>query len=242
MRFNGVDILSLHPTISIAKEIPPGMPERELRTIAGKLGEKLVGVDLAQSEYVVRVNIAAKSRHEAWRVRALLAAWAMSSGEETAPLEPTHWPQVAYNAVVKSIDPPEFVFSHGVVEIVFALPDPVPYEQIPSIAAGDRLAVMEIGGCGEVDPVITYTPDADTDSLWVMLDGFIFLSIKGAIPKGAEVVIDMAEGSLLINGEHAESLIDYTETNWHPGFSPGTHKLSADAKGTIQARWHNKWA
>lgn len=242
MQFNGVELLHVHPSISINKEIPPGAPARELRTIANKRGEILAGVDLTQDEYVVRVNIAGKTRREAWQVRALLAAWATSSGEHTAPLVPTHWPQVAYNAVLKSIEPAEFVFGHGTVEVVFALLDPVPYEQIPSTARGTTTATMDIGGAGEAQPEISFVPASTVEGLRLTLDGKTFFTIKASLPAGVAVSIDTAEGALLIDGKHAEARIDYTATNWHPGFTPGVHSLEASTAGTIQARWHNRWA
>lgn len=242
MQFNGVDLLSVHPSISINKEIPPGAPARELRTIANKRGEILAGVDLTQGEYVVRVNIAGKTRREAWQVRALLAAWATSSGEKTAPLVPTHWPQVAYNAVLKSIEPAEFVFGHGTVEVVFALLDPVPYEQAISTAGGTTTATMDISGAGEVQPEISFVPASPVENLKLTLDGNTFFAIKGSLPARAAVAINMAEGALIIDGEHAEARIDYTATNWHPGFTPGAHTMAASTTGSLQARWHNKWA
>lgn len=242
MRYNGVDILSVHPAISINKEIPPGMAARNIRTISGKRGDKVAGVDLQQDEYVMRVNIAAKSRQEAWRVRALLAAWATSSGEQTALLEPTHWPRVAYNAIVKAIEPPEFVFSHATVEVIFTLPDPVPFEQIVSIAQGTTTAHMEIGGALAAEPVVTYTPANTVEGLEVLLDSNAFFAINGQISAGTEIIIDTVEGGLLIGGEHQEKRINYSKTDWRPGFTPGLHTLQASAEGTLQARWHNRWA
>lgn len=138
MRFNGVDICSVHRAISVAKEIPPGMPERSVETVSGREGETLAGTVVKRGEYTVRVNIAGKSRAEAWRVRALLAAWAGSSGETTAELEPTHWPGMAYEAIVGGISPPEFTFGFAVVEITFVLPRPFAHEKMTSRANGNR--------------------------------------------------------------------------------------------------------
>lgn len=242
MQYNHVDLLSVHPAISINKEIPPGMPARELRTIASKHGAKLAGVDLVEDEYVLRVNIAGKNKQEAWQVRTLLAAWATSSGEQTAPLVPTHWPQVAYNAIVKSIKPPEFIFGHGTVEIVFALTDPVPYEQTASTAEGVVQAVVNIGGTDRARPVITYTPGITARNFQLTLDGKTFFAIKDQVVEGEPITIDMGEGSLLINGRHAEERIIYTSTDWHPGFTPGSHTVRANVTGEMQVRWHNRWA
>lgn len=242
MRFNDVDLLSIHPKISISKEIPPGMPARELRTIATREGERLAGLDLQQDEYIVRVNIAAKNKPMAWEVRAALAAWAMSSGDQLALLEPTHWPGVAYDAIAKSIDPPEFVFGFAVVEVAFALPEPVAHDIMQTAAKGTTSAVLDIGGSMDTRPVITCKPAASTTGLQLTLDGKQFLAIQGEIPAGTEVQVDMSTGALLIGGEHEEKRVIYTDSNWRPGFVPGRHILSSSAESEIEARWYNRWA
>ena len=89
MRFCGVELAQVHPAIRIAKEIPPGMQEREIETIAGSEGETAAGYTVRRGEYTVRVGIACRTRLEAWRVRALLAAWATASGQ---PQWRTWWP------------------------------------------------------------------------------------------------------------------------------------------------------
>lgn len=243
MRFNGVDLLSLHPAISIAKEIPPGMPERELRTVARRQGEKIAGVNIKRSDYVVRVNVAAKTWEEAWALRAMVAQWATSSGGKAAELEPTHWPQVVYDAIAAIIDPPEFVFHQGVMEVTFALPDGYAREQIPSIAHGSGGATMEIGGSAETAPVITFTLAANAQHLEMTLDDKTFFALKD-LKAGDVVVIDMTKeaGRVTINGVDSLDRIDYTKTDWLPGFAPGLHTLAASAAGTLEVRWHNRWA
>lgn len=243
MRFNGVDLLSLHPAISIAKEIPPGMPERELRTVERRRGEKIAGVNVKRSDYVVRVNIAAKTWEEAWALRAMVAQWATSSGDATAELEPTHWPQVVYDAIAAIIDPPEFVFHQGVMEVTFALPDGYAREQIPNIVRGNDRVKMDIGGSAETAPVITYTLSANAQRLEITLDGKTFFVLKD-LKAGDVVVIDMTKeaGRVTINGEDGLSRIDYTQTDWLPGFVPGLHTVEASAAGTLEMRWHNRWA
>lgn len=242
MRFNGVDIKSVHDAVSIKKEIPPGMPARDLRMIERARGELLAGVETKQDEYIVEVNIAGKNKQMAWEVRKLLAAWATSSGKETARLEPTHWPGVAYDAIVKAIDPPRFTFGFGVVDVIFALPEPVAYEIIPSFAAGSGSITLAIGGSWAAEPVVTFTADQDSDGVRLTVDGARFLAIKGAIETGDVIEADVKEGTLTINGEHAEERIIYTDTDWQADFSPGEKVLASNAGGQLGARWHNRWA
>ena len=64
MRFCGVDLRSVHPALSIEKEYPPGMPDRDVYTIAGTDGETVVGYAVTQGEYKVNVNIAARRRED----------------------------------------------------------------------------------------------------------------------------------------------------------------------------------
>lgn len=242
MRFNGIDIKSVHHAISIKKEIPPGMPARDLRTIARERGELLTGVETKQDEYLLQVNVAGKNKLMAWEVRKLLAAWATSSGNQTARLEPTHWPGVAYDAIAKSIEPPKFTFGFGVIEVAFALPEPVAYELIPSIARGSAGAVMDIGGSWKAEPVVTFTAGAAASGLKLQLNGARFLAVKGDIAAGDVIVADVKEGGLTINGKHAEERIIYTDTDWLADFGPGVKKLTSSAAGTVEARWNNRWA
>lgn len=242
MRFNGVDIKSVHKAISINKEIPPGMPARDLRTVLSARGEILTDVEHKQAEYTIKVNIAGRDKLMAWDVRKLLAAWATSSGNKTAILEPTHWPGIAYDAIAKTIEPPEFVFGFATLKVTFALLEPVAYELIPSIAKGNRETTMHIGGSWRTEPQIIFTASAAADGMTLKLDGNRFLKIKGSIAAGDVITADTKEGGLTINGKHAESRIDYTGTEWRPGFDPGIHKLTASAAGTVEARWSNRWA
>ena len=117
-----MDLCGVHPALSIEKEYPPGMPDRDVYTIAGRDGETAVGYAVVQGEYKVNVNIAARRREEGWRIRGLLAAWAMASGQDTGEIEPTHWPGVAYDGIVKSISTPECVFGFAKVEVIFLVP------------------------------------------------------------------------------------------------------------------------
>lgn len=128
MKYNGIDPRTLHPGISIAKEIPPGTIASQLETLAGSTGEIIAGRTIKQAEYIVRVNIAGKSIGEAWKIRALLAGWARADDEKPRELIPTHWPEVHYDAILKEISPPEFVFGFGVIDVVFTIPRPVAVE------------------------------------------------------------------------------------------------------------------
>lgn len=242
MIYNGVDLMSVHPRISIAKEIPPGMAPRTVRTIPTQYGEILAGVDIEQDEYIVRVNIGARRRAEAWEARAALAAWATSAGGNAAQLVPTHWPQVAYDAVASRIDPPEFRFGFGTVDVTFVLPTPTAYELRTKRAAGDGYVLIDVGGSADAEPSITVTAAADSDGMLLTLDNETFWQISGQISTGDVIEISMQQGSLIINGEHAEQRIVYTATRWRPGFSPGRHAIVSSVAGRVEATWHNRWA
>ena len=241
MRFNGIDIRSVHPALSVNKEIPPGMAKREVVTVRGNSGETLAGYQEERDTYTVRVNIAGKTREEAWRVRALLAAWAASSGENTAPLEPTHWRGKVYDAILESISPPEFVCGFATVDVVFALPHPYANDANTSSAKGAGEVSFDVGGTARTMPTIRQTMAADADGLTWMLDGETFMRLDGAIAAGAEVEADFIEGGVTIDGTHVETMIDYTRSTWQPRFTPGRHKLTSSDAGEIKARWKNEW-
>ena len=47
-----MDLCGVHPALSIEKEYPPGMPDRDVYTIAGRDGETAVGYAVVQGGQV----------------------------------------------------------------------------------------------------------------------------------------------------------------------------------------------
>ena len=242
MRFNGVDIRDVHRAVSVEKEIPPGMPEMTIETAQGWDGETFVGRTMGRGSYVVRVNIACREREEAWRVRALLVAWAMSSGNATAELEPTYWPGVAYDAVAGSISDPEFVRGFGKVTVTFILPRPVAHDVAESRVSGNGSVSMLVCGSMPCRPVIRQVLAVESSELVLTLDGKAFFTVSGSFNAGQVVEIDTGRAALIVDGAHAEERVSVTDTVWRPGFVPGLHTLSSSDTGTLEARWRNEWA
>lgn len=244
MKFNGIDPCTLHRGISIAREIPPGMASRNVETVRGTNAEYLAGVEEERGEYTVEINIAGKNKDEAMKIRALLAKWARSSGRKTGRIEPSHWHGMAYDGIVERIPEPSFTFGFGVLEVVFLLPDPTAYEVATASSYGSSGNMrMQIGGGEPCRPVITQTVAEDTSELIWQLDGAAFLVVSnGELKAGQIVEADFESGSVTVDGEHAENLIDYTRTKWKPGFEPGTHTIASSDAGSMSARWHNRWA
>lgn len=242
MRYNGVDIRAAHRALSVSKEIFPGMQRREMITVRGNNEERYAGHMSEASEAVVRVNIAGRTNEEAYEARQALAAWAAGNGQ-AAPLEPTHWPGKAYDAVVAEIGDMEPVFGHAEVEVTFLLPDGRAYSIIPGAGSGDGRATLRIGGSDSTLPVISQTIKRRTSGLTWSIDGRQILKLKSgySVPAGAEVVADFATGSLTENGAHIEAQIDYTGTTWQPGFTPGVHEIVSSDGGNIKARWRDRW-
>lgn len=242
MRYNGVDVCTCYRGISVNKEIPPGMPARDVETAGGWDGEILTGVELKQGRYLLRVNIATRSKAEAWRARAALAAWASSDGGVLCPIEPTHWPGRAYDGIVSSITDPEFVFGFATVDVTFVVPRPVAYEIIPTTASGAGQVEMVVRGSMPCGPTITQTISTARTGLYWTLDGERLLTITGALAAGDVVTANLREGLLTVNGQHAEERINVMETGWAASFAPGLHTITSQDKGQMEARWHAEWA
>lgn len=242
MRFCGVELTQVHPAIRIAAEIPPGMPEREIEGVQGSEGETVAGYTVQRGEYTVRVGIACRTKQEAWRVRALLAAWATASGQGTGELEPTHWPGVAYDAIVQEITPPEFKFGFATVEVVFCLPRPLAHDIAADTAMGDGRVTLGIGGSASCRPVIAQTlKGTRADGLTWTFDGAPLLRVTGSLSAGQIVEVDFGTGSLMVDGQHAEARIDMTQTDFFPGFAPGRHEVASADAGAMRARWRCEW-
>lgn len=243
MRFNGIDLREVHPALSVEKEIYPGMARREVTTVRGTGGETFAGILEERSEAVIRVNIAAKTRQDAYEARAALAAWAASSGENTAPLEPTHWTGKAYDAIAESIGEPEFIFGHAVVEVTFILPSGRAHSTMTRSVSGAGKVTANIEGSARTRPVIRQTMSAKTSSLTLSADGKPFLRMQdGYAPEaGAVIEADFARESLTVNGEHAEKYIDFTATTWQPNLAPGRHEITSTDGGEMEMRWNDVW-
>ena len=244
MRFNGVDILQAHRALSINKEIPPGMPGRDVETVSGTLGEIVTGVNRTQDEYLVRVNIAARSRKEAWDAREALAAWAMSSGNGTGELEPTNAPGKAYSAIVKTISRPEFVFGFATLDVTFLLPVPVMHDVRESRAVAGTAAElrMAVGGTSPAQPTITYTCGSSGTNLLFTVDGANMLRLKGSFTEKQVIVINLQTGEVTIDGAAAADRLVYTDTDLDVLLHPGRHTIGVNRTGTLEARWRNQWA
>lgn len=240
MRFNGVDLMTVHPAISRSQEFPPGMAKRNITTVETSRREIVAGVSMAQDEYTVRVNIAGRTYAEAMQAREKLAAWAASSGKQTAWLEPTHAHGRAYRAIVKSVGRIEKRF--GTVDVTFLLADPVQYEtMLQSHQATNSVLVFHVSGSADIEPEISFTASEAAESLKIMHNGAPLISMDGAIAAGDTVEIALETGALTVNGEHAENRIVYTETDFDAEFEPGRHELTASCGGTLKARWRNAW-
>lgn len=242
MRFCGVELRDVHPAIRIAREIPPGMPEREIESIEGRGGETAAGYTIVRGEYVVQVGIACRTRAEAWRVRALLAAWAGASGQGTGALEPTHWPGVAYDAIVQEISAPEIKFGFATVDVVFCLPTPVAHDLAATTATGTGAVSLGISGSMPCRPVVRQTIASGRTGLTWTLDGAALLRVTGALTAGQVVEADFAAGSLTIGGVHAEARIDITATDFAIGLTPGRHEIKSNDGGAMAASWRCAWA
>lgn len=241
MRFNGKELRAVHRAISISKEYPPGMAPREVHTVRANAGEYLAGVTEERGEYRVAVNIAARSKEEAYEVRRLLARWATSSAEATARLEPTHDRDVYYEAICSGISEPEFVFGFATVDVTFLLPRAVAIAKTPKAASGAGSVQMAIGGSGRVRPEITQTIEAEAEGLTWSANGAPFLRIEGTVAAGAVVKADFTTNALTIDGEHAESRIDYAASSWRPELWPGPHTITSSDAGAMEARWRDEW-
>lgn len=247
MRYNGIDPRTLHAGISISKEIPPGAPSSQLETLTGSTGEIVAGRTLKQAEYIVRVNIAARTRKEAWDIRAMLAAWAMSASEETFQLEPTHWPGRAYDAIFKEITPPEFVFGFAVVDVIFAIPRPIALGTDERTASGETAAQMAVTGTSYIHPHITVTI-GDAYRAEIAVDGTVYAAVVYPFSAGDVLMVSTSPPSvMIISGSSAiaaERYVDYTVTDFDAlceKLTPGNHELSCAQGSGLSAAWREEY-
>lgn len=243
MKFNGVDPTTVHSAISISKEIPPGGPARDIATIETANGEMVANVTTTQDEFVVRVNIAAKTYDEAMEAREKLAAWAASSGKQEAELEPTHMPGKAYSAIWKRTGRMEQRF--GTVDVVFMLPKPVLHSKAQRTATNDGVGnsvTIEPYGTAPAPFEIVQRLSEAAEGVALDLNGEVFATLTGAFAEGDRVTVNTETGEVLINSYDAGSRLDFVNTNPDMELAPGTvQSIASSAQGTIIVRWRDQW-
>lgn len=244
MMFNGVDPRTLHKGISIAKEIPPGTVTSQLETLSGSTGEIIVGRTVKQAEYIVRVNIAGKYIAQAWEIRSLLAAWACPTDEVTHELIPTHWPTVAYDAILKEISPPEFRFGFATVDVVFAVPRPLAHDVEWSHADDGAVTVaVTFGGTAHARPELWLSSNGG-EGIVVYMDGEELLRVGNDATDRNVMKIFTDTGAVTIDGVHREDLIDYTSYDYVTFANlctPGDHTITCAGVRNAAVRWRNEW-
>lgn len=242
MRYNGADLESVHPAIGRALEILPGMAARDIATVETTGGEVVTAVYAARDEFRLRVNIAARSYAEALEARLQLAAWAASSGRQTARLEPTHLHGKAYDAIVKSVGDIEKRF--GTVEVVFMLPSPFLYDIAPSIVTAAKAAElsMMVSGSAPALPTICWAPATGVESAEISLDGRTILAMqKNSVPSGKTLQLRLDTGAVTVDGAAADDKVLFDRSDLDAELTPGMHTLRANAAGAWDVRWHNRW-
>lgn len=252
MTFYGINPCTLHPGISIAKEIPPGTVTSQLETLGGSTGELIAGRTIQQGEYIVRINIAGKYVRQAWEIRAIIAAWARPMDEVTARLIPTHWPGVFYDAICKEISPPEFKKGFATVEVVFTLPRAVAISLNENTAdSGEATTEQEItvGGSSYARPVITANMLDGEDSVFVYVDGQVCFGIQGEFTSENVLTIqaDPPAAYLSIPNYGQLDVMDkvmYTMTDFQrlaKALTPGKHTIRVLSCNGFVVTWRDEW-
>lgn len=247
MRYNGIDPTTLHRGISIAKEIPPGAPTSQLETLTGASGEIITGRTLKQAEYIVRINIAGKTREEAWGIREKLAAWACSADETTHELVPTRWPGMAYDAIFKEITPPEFVFGFAVVDVIFAIPRPIAHSVNERSVSGSSVAEFAVMGTSYARPEINITMVSGYRAE-ITVDGKLYAAVSYPFQSGDVMsvqtnppgVVIATSGSVI----QADRYVDYAVTDLDAmckALTPGRHSITCAQASGISVRWREEY-
>lgn len=252
MRYNGIDPRQLHPGISIAKEIPPGTVTSQLETLSGSTGEIVAGRTIQQGEYIARINIAGRYADEGWAIHRLLKEWARPMDEIPRELVPTHWPSVAYDAILKEISPPEFVFGFVVIDVVFALPRPIAHDRIASTASTGidaKNLTVKIGGTSYARPNITITAKKATSEVTLYVDETPYFRIFAPMENEDVLMIrndsriEMYDESAAKTKDAADK-VDYTLTDmqgmWE-ALKPGNHVVRTEPPAAIDMEWRNEW-
>lgn len=250
MKFNNVDPRTLHPRISIAKEIPPGTVTSQLETLAGSTGEIVVGRTIQQGEYIVRMNIAGKTWAEAWQIRQMIAGWARGTDAQTCELIPTHWPEVHYDALLKEITPPEFVKGKAVIDVIFAVPRPIAVSNVDNTTEVTTSGIIKpvIGGTSHARPAITGYCKGST-GFNVSVGTKKYVGLTGSFAAGEHVEISTNPPQVRVQSVDgvwtiANNRVDYTATDFQAlaeAFTPGQKTVMCPQASQVSISWRDEW-
>lgn len=250
MLYRGINPCSLHPGISIAKEIPPGTVTSQLETLLGSSGEVIVGRTIKQAEYTVRINIAGKYRAQAWEIRKLLAGWACGADTETGELRPTHWPDVHYDAILKEISPPEFTFGFGTIDVVFTIPRPIAASNVLQTEASLDSGTVKpvIGGSTHARPVISLECKS-AESVFLNVDMKNYLQVSGPFEAGEYLEITADPPNVRLRStdgtwSSANDRIDFANSrlgDLSMAFVPGERVVMSPHASQIKIQWRDEW-
>lgn len=242
MRYNGVEARAIHRAIRIGHQAPPGR-RREPLTIETARKPLLADWKTEAMEIHATISIAARSPREGEEAYLALCNWARGGGG-LHPLEPTWLPGMAYNAALQEVTEPDWRRGFGTAEVVWLVPDPHPYSIVPDmtrVASGTELS-LRIGGTAETDIVIEVTPEESQSDFALELDGVAFFGWMGTLAAGSTMKIDMAKGTVLVDGGLPAGVVDYTSTDFDRQLAPGVHRIECGFTAEIKARWHKRWA
>lgn len=242
MRYNGVEVRSIHRAIRIGHQAPPGRSREHMAIETGR-GSITAGWLDNPMELTATVSIAGRSPEEGEEAYLALCSWARGDGG-THPLEPTYLPGMAYDAALKEITQPDWRRGFGTAEVTWVIANPHPYtivQDTAGIRSGTELG-FRVGGTAETELQIEVTPESTQSSLTLQMDGVPFFCWLGTVYAGSTLRIDMAKGVVTIDNQAANGVPDVTVTNYDLPLAPGAHKLTCGATGAIGARWHKRWA
>lgn len=240
MKFNDVDVNTIHPRVSYGKEYLPGMPAREITTIDTATAELAANVTAAQDEYIVRLNIAAATYGEAEEAREAIAAWASASKKKTAKLEPHHAGGKYYDAIVKRIG--RFEQRFGTLDVVFMLQDALLKKKTQSYVTGENGVDVHMDGTADRPFEVEITLSEAAEGLSFAKSYETFMTLTGSFAAGDVVRVNTETGNVIINRIYSNEQIDFMNSNPDAELEAGIYEpITCSAAGSMTVRWTDAW-
>lgn len=251
MRYNNIDPCELYPGITIAREIPLATVPTEIRSIEGKASGSIIDREMQTGDYIVYLNIVGKNPEEVERMKHIVTAWARPMSIVPCEIVPTHWPQVAYDAVASSVTAQQKSWKHWIVCIVFRIFRGIAYDRIPTTAITDGAGELKIniGGTSYARPDFRLTAASASESITLYVDEQPYFRLVTPLGAGDIVSIgkneqiglyDASEDTTMDSADKVDFVLSDLYAMWE-ALMPGPHVIRAEPAASIEMEWRNEW-
>lgn len=242
LRYNGVDLATIHKAVSLSSAGPGGW-SRDIRRIETGQGGLVAYARDEGATYHAVVNISARTVDEGKEALQAVRSWARGTGG-MGEIDPHGEDGYAYDGMLLSVEEPDWQHGFGTVRVEWLLDSPhrrSVQESRATTAAATELC-FRVSGTAAAYATFEVSPVTDQATLTVQLDGRPLVLRNQKTTGGRVLVIDTQHEKLTIGTTDVTAQTDWSQTSYDHPLERGEHVLTCSAEARLTARWHDRWA